>query len=191
MHKAQTRFCQQVKEQFPEHFLNRRVLDVGSYNVNGDNRYLFTGCQYLGIDIAPGPNVDRVVAGHELDLPDGSFDVVISTECLEHDMYYADTLRNAVRMLKGGGLLLFTCATTGRKVHGTVLKNPDDSPATVQKGGAWAEYYKNLTEEDVQAAIPAQQIFDTFSFTVNPVMYDLYFWGIKKQREPSPGRAAS
>ena len=180
MHKAQKEFCLRVKVRFPDYFANRCVVDVGSYNVNGDNRYLFDNCSYLGIDLMPGPNVDRVGPVHELDLPDSTFDVAVSTECLEHDMHYGKTLETMVRVLKPGGLLLFTCATEGRKPHGTRKKNPADSPGTVQQGGAWAEYYKNLSEADIRAAIEVDGLFASYEFTVNPLLYDLYFWGIRR-----------
>ncbi|MGA8496779.1 MAG: methyltransferase domain-containing protein [Xanthobacteraceae bacterium] len=180
MHKAQTQFCQLVKARFPNYFVGKSVLDVGSYNVNGDNRHLFEKCEYLGIDVAAGPNVDRVIRAHELDYSDASFDVIISTECFEHDMHYRESLQTLSRILKSKGLLLFTCATEGRKSHGTRKKNPQDSPGTVQQGGAWADYYRNLTEADIHAAIDVAEIFVIFEFTVNPVMYDLYFWGIKR-----------
>ncbi|MFT5823032.1 MAG: SAM-dependent methyltransferase [Crocinitomix sp.] len=179
-HKAQRKFCIRVKEQWPTHFLNTAVLDVGSLDINGNNRFLFENSSYLGIDIAAGTNVDQVVLAHELDLTDQSFDTVISTECFEHDMHYKASLENIIRMLKPGGLFLFTCATTGRKEHGTRRTSPSDSPFTCEIEEGWGDYYKNLTETDIRDAISIESYFSECQFEDNRDLFDLYFWGIKK-----------
>ena len=187
-HQSQIDYCQSVKKKFPIFFINRRVLDAGSLHVNGDNRYLFTNCQYIGIDVGKGKNVDIVSKIHEYDADDGSFDVIISTECFEHDMYYESSLKNIVRMLKSGGLFLFTCATTGRPEHGTRRVNGQDAPLLTQWNASevygidkkWGYYYKNITENDVCKAINVKSIFSKYQFTVDDNHKDLQFWGIKK-----------
>lgn len=180
-HKAQRKFCTRVKEEWPSHFSNGAVLDVGSVDINGNNRFLFDNCNYVGIDIAEGANVDNVVLAHELDLPNESFDTVISTECFEHDMYYKESIENIIRLLKPGGLFLFTCATTGRKEHGTRRTTPLDSPFTCEMENAWSDYYKNLTEEDIREAIAIDSHFSICHFEKNRDLFDLYFWGIKNK----------
>lgn len=179
MHESQVNFCKSVKDQFPLYFMNIRVLDCGSLNINGTNRYLFTNCEYIGIDVGAGPNVDYVTPIHEFQYPSQNFDTIISSECFEHDMYYKESLKNIVRLLKPNGLFLFTCATTGRPEHGTLASKPQDSPFTVQKG-TWATYYKNLEERDIREAIDVDDIFRAYSFSTNKEPADLYFWGIKK-----------
>ena len=60
------------------------VLDVGSYDVNGCYKSLFS-CPYTGLDMSAGPNVDYVaIEPYKWDFPDNSFDLVISGQCLEH-----------------------------------------------------------------------------------------------------------
>lgn len=60
------------------------VLEVGSQDVNGTVRPLFAG-PYLGVDIAPARGVDQIADAQDLScFPDSSFEVVISTEMLEH-----------------------------------------------------------------------------------------------------------
>lgn len=169
MHQAQRNFCESVKRRFPDRFKDANVLDCGSQDINGNNRYLFDGGQYVGIDIGEGPNVD-VVSPIHLFMGEG-YDVIISTECFEHDRHYKESLLNIVRMLKPGGLFVFTCATTGRKEHGTTQSRPGSSPFT-------NDYYKNLTEEDIREAI-SMDIFSEYEFSVNTDAKDLYFWGIK------------
>ena len=48
-HKEQRDFLLSVKKQFPERFENCDVLDIGSLDINGNNRYLFTTYTYIGI----------------------------------------------------------------------------------------------------------------------------------------------
>ena len=178
-HRQQQEFCESVRQHLPQYFFDIVVVDIGSLDINGSNRDHFTNCLYLGVDLQPGRNVDFACKGHELDLPDASLDVVISTECFEHDQYYALTLRNIVRMIKPGGLLLFTCATTGRPEHGTRRTTPEDAPLTMAFGN-WGDYYKNLEESDIRQVLPLNEMFESYTFSTNDETHDLYFWGIKK-----------
>jgi 2-polyprenyl-3-methyl-5-hydroxy-6-metoxy-1,4-benzoquinol methylase len=58
----------------------------------------------------------------------GLFDVVISCEVMEHNPFWVATLTNMIRLLKPGGLLVMSCATIGRKEHGTARSLPGASP---------------------------------------------------------------
>jgi SAM-dependent methyltransferase len=178
-HEQQRDFCLMVRARFPQYFTGVWALDIGSLNINGSNRSLFEGSGYLGVDLGVGSNVDFIVPGHKLGMPDESFDTVVSTECFEHDPHYAKTLQNAVRMLKPGGLFLFTCATEGRPEHGTRRTSPGDAPLQ-QSLEEWQDHYKNLTAADIQACIDVNGIFASHEFSTNLVTQDLYFWGIKK-----------
>lgn len=177
-HQQQQDFCLSVRNRLPEFFSGVKVLDCGSLDINGANNYLFDKAVYTGIDVGPGKNVDIVCKTHEFDAPDGSFDVVVSTECFEHDMYYQKSLVNIVRLLRSGGLFLFTCATTGRPEHGTRRTTPQDAPL-VMSHGSWGDYYKNLTEADVREVLDVDAVFSRYEFSGSSVTKDLYFWGIK------------
>ena len=170
-HNEQREFCTSVKNQFPDKFNTVRVLDVGSLDINGNNQYLFHNSHYIGIDIGPGRNVDVISRGHEYDneIP---FDVVISTECFEHDEFYIQTIQNMYRLLKSGGMFLFTCATEGRPEHGTQRTSPGDAPFV-------PTYYKNLVESDIREALDIEASFSQFAFHSRQNPADLYFWGIK------------
>jgi hypothetical protein len=172
-HEAQISFLLQVKASMPERFKKCRVLDIGSLDLNGNNRYLFEDYKYLGVDIGYGENVDLVCRGHEVKDAHG-FDVVISTECFEHDEFWVETLKNMIKLTKSNGLVLFSCATTGRPEHGTARTSPADSPFT-------NEYYKNLSISDMYSEINFSECFSQYKFSsqTNPSC-DLYFWGIKK-----------
>jgi len=176
-HPQQQNYLRSIRDKFPDKFSNCFVLDIGSLDINGNNRGLFQECKYTGIDIGPGNNVDVVCKGHEY-RSDQLFDIVISSECFEHDYYYTETLVNAYKLLKPGGLLLFTCATTGRAEHGTTKS--DSSWASPHTTTMWGDYYKNLTEEDIREVLPPESLFSQFEFRVDSSSYDLYFYGIKK-----------
>jgi SAM-dependent methyltransferase len=175
-HPEQKDFCLKVKSFYPSYFDNKNVLDVGSLDINGCNRYLFSNCSYCGIDVGAGKNVDIVSTAHEFNALDATYDIIISTECFEHDMYYDLSIKNIIRMLKSGGLFIFTCATTGRGEHGTNRTTPADAPLLT---GNWSDYYLNLTDTDIRKVIDIDVVFKEYAFETNDVSHDLYFYGIK------------
>lgn len=177
-HRQQRQFFLRTRKKFSQYFKNSMVLDVGSLDINGNNTYLFDNSCYIGIDVAGGRNVDIVSKGHELKFPDSAFDVIVSSEVFEHDQYYALTLKNMYRMLKPGGLLIFTCATTGRKEHGTRRTTPEDAPL-LQDDLEWSDYYKNLEEADIKEVFNLNEDFSLFEFDTNKESQDLYFYGFK------------
>jgi len=179
-HKEQKDYFLNVKNKFPKYFNNMKVLDVGSYDVNGNNRYLFEGCQYIGLDMAPGRNVDVVQIAHLYNAPENSFDIIISNDCFEHDMYYDKTLKNIVRLLKSGGMFLFTCKTTGGGEHGTIRSDGGFSSPLTKNILGWCDYYKNICERDIRDVIDIDEIFINYEFTILNEVYDLRFYGIKK-----------
>ena len=86
-----------------------KVLDVGSYDVNGCYREIFTseGHEYKGLDMEQGPNVDicpkNAYAWNEL--PNDEYDVVVSGQALEHIEFFWVTMGEIVRVVKKGGLI--------------------------------------------------------------------------------------
>lgn len=195
-HSTQQDFILYVKSKYSNYFENSKVLEIGSLDINGSMRSFFSECDYLGIDVGEGPGVDLVSQGQEYDALDESFDICASGECFEHNPYWAETFCNMVRMCKSGGLVLFTCATIGRKEHGTSRSDSGSSPLTV--GIGW-DYYRNLDEQDFRGSFEESfdEIFSEYEFHstedydtptdfikhmrtyINPCE-DLYFWGIKK-----------
>jgi len=195
-HKEQKEYIDKIKQKFPQAFTNCKVLDIGSFDVNGNEKVWFENCNFIGLDIGPGKGVDVVCPANEYDAPDESFDTIISCECWEHNPYYKESILNAVRMLKSGGFFIFTCATTGRPVHGTASQdNIDRSRLVTSQGNPttnWItmpnvsrenwdnEYYRNVTEEDIRDFLNVDSVFSDYKFEVNLDHFDLYFWGIKK-----------
>jgi hypothetical protein len=85
-------------------------------------------------------------------------------------------------MVKPNGLVVMTCATTGRPEHGTSRTSPADSPLTIGKG--W-DYYKNLTPEDLTTNFDLATMFSEHHIFIGHEHHDLYFCGIK--RDPNIG----
>jgi SAM-dependent methyltransferase len=176
-HKEQLDFVSEVKNKYKHFFKNKCVIEIGSLDINGSVRKLFSNCVYVGLDVGMGPGVDVVCLGHQYDMPNDSFDVAISCECFEHDPHHIKTLNNMIRLVKSGGLIVFSCATTGRKEHGTMDFEPQSSPLTVNLG--W-NHYKNLEEFDFKKEINFDSIFLEYKFGQNMKVFDLYFYGVKK-----------
>lgn len=183
MHLEAKHFTVFCKETYSTFFSNKKVLDVGSGDINGNNKFLFENCEYHGNDVFPAKNVTVVSKTSNLDFKDETFDVICSTECFEHDPEYEQSFKKIVKMLKPGGLFFFTCASTGRAEHGTRRTTPHDSYGTIGNVEGWTDYYKNLTIQDVDKCINLRDTFDIYSSYHNYYAKDLYFYGIKKGGE--------
>ena len=169
-HPEQREFISSVRQRFPGFFRSTRVLEVGSLDINGSVRDFFHDCDYLGVDLGPGPGVDLVIAGEDLSFPDNSFDVCISTECFEHNPSWRETFRNMCRMSRG--LVIVTAATDGRPEHGTRRTTPSDSPFTAEL----SDYYANVSVHDMES-IGLDSLFVKWDIATNPTSHDIYFWG--------------
>lgn len=169
-HPAQVQYCTEVKAKHPKYFTNVDVLDVWSMDINGNNRYLFDGYTYAWIDVWPGPNVDYICSWSVFDIGK-RYDTVISTEMLEHNKYWKETLQNMYKLLKDEWLLIFTCAWEGRAEHWTTRTTPDDAPFT-------NDYYRNVNEAMLREALNLEELFSEFE--VSNKELDFRFYWIKK-----------
>lgn len=173
MHKEIMKFVAGVKNKTPEFFTGKRVLEVGSLIINGTIRGYFKDCDYHGIDLSEGYGVDEVCPATELltrETP--KYDVVISTESLEHDAAWKDSLHSMYELLKPNGLLIVTCAAPNRPEHGTDrVGSPEASPFT-------PNHYRNISVEDFASVLPAN-LFSKSYLGYRGNMDDLYFAGIK------------
>jgi SAM-dependent methyltransferase len=111
-----------AKSLHPDEIRGRRVLEVGSKDVNGGLRPILESwhpAEYLGVDVAPGPGVDRVCPAEDLVTTFGQarFDVVVSTEVIEHVEDWRSVLANMKRVLAPNGLILLTTRSPGYPYH--------------------------------------------------------------------------
>jgi SAM-dependent methyltransferase len=100
------------------------VLEVGSYDVNGTVRECFGG-HYWGVDVRSGPRVDQVVVPGVLPFADERFDVVVSTEMLEHDLRPWQTLSEMHRVMRQSGTLIITCRGFDQRGSFVLHEEPD------------------------------------------------------------------
>lgn len=175
-HAQHLQFVQMAAKHLADDFSQLSILEIGSYNVNGSIRPFFPGSAYVGVDIIAGPDVDVVCPGEDIEDPDDTYDLTVSCECFEHNPKWLETFVNMHRMTKPGGVVLFTCATTGRLEHGTKRTLPTSSPGNQEVG--W-NYYRNLTERDFRSHLPFAELFNEYVFVTNTASQDLYFIGRK------------
>jgi SAM-dependent methyltransferase len=180
MHQQAKDFTVFVKNLLLDYFIKKRVLDVGSGDINGNNQHLFENCECDGNDVIQAPNVTIVSNTKDLPFQDNTFDTIISTECFEHDPEYKESFIKIYSMLKPDGLFLFTCASTDRPEHGTRRTISTDSYGTIGNVDNMVDYYKNLTEIDLNEVLPLNNLFSVWDTYYNNESKDLYFVGIKK-----------
>ena len=90
------------------------ILEVGSYQVEGQEaiaelRGLFPGKEYVGVDMRPGPGVDRVEDVEALNLPDASVGTVLALSTFEHVPHFWRGFEEVRRVLRPDGALLVSC----------------------------------------------------------------------------------
>jgi SAM-dependent methyltransferase len=103
-----------------------RILEVGSYDVNGTIRPWFKEArEYVGVDWRPGPGVDVVSLAHEMQFP-APFDFVCSASMLEHDPHWQKSLTRMTELVAPGGYLALSWGA---------MENPQHNNETAPDGG--------------------------------------------------------
>lgn len=96
-----------------DEFNGKRILEVGSLNINGSLRPIIENMkpkEYIGIDAVAGLGVDLVLPAEKITEHFGleSFDVVVSTETLEHVLDWRTVIVNMKELLKPLGFIYIT-----------------------------------------------------------------------------------
>ena len=174
-HFEQKKFIKIILEQLNkiDNFDKMSVLDVGSYDVGGSIKKYFKKNDYVGVDLAKGPNVDIVLDGSQLEKLNKKYDIVISCECFEHAENWEAIFLSMYNVCKENGFVIFTCASRGRTEHGTSRTTNSDSPGTNDT------YYKNIFKGKFQKSFNLKNLFNKFELLYNIKSSDLYFIGLK------------
>jgi len=120
-------------------FKGKQVLEVGSKYVNGSVRPLIerfcSPAEYIGVDIEPGKYVDMVLPAKKLVQYFGeeSFDVVISTELLEHVKDWRTVINNMKAVLRRTGYI-------SQRAQGASLLTPIPMIFGDTSWVIWSEY---------------------------------------------------
>jgi SAM-dependent methyltransferase len=101
----------------------KRVLEIGSYDVNGSLRSViecFNPFEYIGVDITKGYGVDVVCSADDVRkrFGDDRFDVVVSTEMMEHVQDWRKVISNIKNITAPNGVILITTRSAGFGYHG-------------------------------------------------------------------------
>jgi hypothetical protein len=155
-----------------------RVLDLGGMNVNGTVWDLLPERSTVTVlDYRLGPGVDIVADARTWRAPD-PYDVVISTELLEHVAPLESVggrmagwrlvVHTAFAALDLGGVFVGTCASNGRAAHAA-------------DGSGWisaSEHYENVDPRDLRHAL-AEAGFGDVTVTYRAHPGDVY-WSARR-----------
>lgn len=137
MHQSAYSWIAQQAKQLP---IRRSILELGSRDVNGSPRSLFTHAdKYTGIDLIAGEGVD-ITADAATFRTDERYDTIICMEVLEHTDKAREVCRTAYHHLLKGGVAFFTAAGIDRAPH------------SAADGGELrdGEYYRNVTVSELR-----------------------------------------
>lgn len=122
-----------------------RVVDFGSFSINGSLQPIFSEHNYIGIDMVAGENVDVVCDGKNIPFENESVDVVISSSAFEHDECFWMTFLEMCRILKDDGYIY--------------INAPSEGPYHAYPGDCWRFYadswkalakYANLNSYNIE-----------------------------------------
>ena len=153
-------------------FAGKAVLELGSFNVNGEIRSLLGPvARYVGVDHRGGPGVDHVSLFHDIPWTE-EFDVLVCCNTFEHDPYWKKSLAAGIRALKPGGEILIMAAGPGYPAHEiqcAPIVNPN------------GEYYANIEPQELLNELVLCGALGNMTVFIEPP--DIAFHG---QRAPQP-----
>jgi hypothetical protein len=139
-------------------------LDLGGRDVNGTVHSLFPNVKWTVLDRVEHPSVDIVADVTKWWPEREAWDLVISTETIEHVENWERIINAGYGALKQGGYMIVTGGSTGRGPHSCIGHVP------VPEG----EWYGNVTPSDLHDAA-TQAGFRDLYVEYNPAPhFDVY-----------------
>lgn len=118
MHQGNRDWLAHLKAKFPGHFMGARVLEIGSYDLNGSARDYFTAARtYVGVDQVPGPGVDLVAKANETSFVPREFDTLVYLSVFEHDPAWDEGFFHNLQWIRPGGLIILGWGAEGNHRH--------------------------------------------------------------------------
>lgn len=124
MHLSSMQHMQVLISRYLQHGKSQRVVDIGSYDINGSYRQYFDdpAWQYTGADLEAGPSVDVVLeSSYILSFKSSSVDVLVSGQTIEHMDFFWVSWLEMVRVVAPGGLI-FLLALLSRRLRGALAR---------------------------------------------------------------------
>jgi len=117
MHAGNRQWLESLKKQYPGDFAGVKVLDIGSYNVNGSARKFFNAKKYVGVDRQAGPDVDIVCEAEFTKFKEAEFDTLVYLSVFEHDPRWKEGFEHNLKWVKPGGLIIVCWGAEGNRRH--------------------------------------------------------------------------
>ena len=141
----------------PEEIRGRSILEVGARAVQGLEMSVRPGLEalapsrYVGVDIEAGPGVDEICDAGELRgrFGDESFDVLVTTEMLEHVRDWRRVVHNLKHVVRPGGALVATTRSRGFPHHAWPHDYWRWEPSDME--GIFSDFELEALEPDLQA----------------------------------------
>lgn len=149
MHYAAYYALRDMVQRHVDPFWVYKILDLGGLDVNStkyglDIRKFFPrGSFWRVLDIVDAPGVDFVADVRTWEPPE-LFDIVVSTEMLEHLENWPLAIETAAEALRGPEMLFITCASTGRPPHDAY-----GAPTPPPEG----QFYENVAPDRLESVL--------------------------------------
>jgi len=111
-----------VRNLTPNEAAGKKIIEIGACEVNGSLRPILESygpASYVGVDISEGTGVDVVCDAEKLleRFEKERFDIVLSTELIEHTRNWRRVLSNMKNLCAPGGTILITTRSRGFHYH--------------------------------------------------------------------------